>query len=64
MSNYPDNIRDFDHDPRSPFYVEQHTHCDKCEKKLAEDDDFISHEDHGFCSSECCDDFIKDLDNE
>lgn len=22
MSNYPDDIRRFDHDPRSPFYIE------------------------------------------
>lgn len=28
MSNYPDDIRNYDHDPRSPFYEEWH--CPIC----------------------------------
>ena len=39
MSNYPDDIRRYDSDPRSPFYKErecqcgdplQYEHCKKC----------------------------------
>lgn len=30
MSNYPDDIRNYDHDPRSPFYVEPR--CSVCEQ--------------------------------
>ena len=29
MSNYPDDIRMYDHDPRSPFYEEPPT-CEVC----------------------------------
>ena len=29
MSNYPDDIRDYDNDPRSPFYDKVEI-CDKC----------------------------------
>jgi len=34
MSNYPDNIRDFDHHPQSPFYEEDY--CDECEHPLSD----------------------------
>lgn len=30
-SNYPPDIHNFDHDPRSPFYVEPYEHCIRCE---------------------------------
>lgn len=29
MSNYPDDVRQHDHDPRSPFY-EGHEECEEC----------------------------------
>lgn len=29
MNNYPDDIRNYDHDPRSPFYEEPF--CEDCE---------------------------------
>jgi len=33
MSNYPDNIRQYDNDPRSPFYSEGPM-CPECEEPL------------------------------
>ena len=33
MSNYPDDIRDFDNDPGSPFY-EGNACCDECGEEL------------------------------
>lgn len=31
MSNYPDDIRQFDNDPRSPFY--EHPICEVCHEE-------------------------------
>lgn len=42
-SNYPDDIRRYDNDPRSPFYVEP-DYCDECGDDELED---------GRCAS-CC----------
>lgn len=28
--NYPDDIRSYDNDPRSPFYVEPMVECNEC----------------------------------
>ena len=39
MSNYPENIRQFDDDPRSPFYVEPPL-TDCCEAEM--DGEFCS----------------------
>lgn len=36
MSNYPDDIRNFDSDPSSPFYSEGPT-CSLCEEPLEDD---------------------------
>ncbi len=33
MSNYPDDIRDFDNDPGSPFY-QGNACCDECGEEL------------------------------
>ena len=33
MNNYPDNIHQFDNDPRSPFYIEGPI-CPDCEEHL------------------------------
>lgn len=30
MDNYPDDIRMYDHDPRSPFYKEPDWECPAC----------------------------------
>lgn len=35
MSNYPDDIRNYDHDPRSPFYAPPC--CSECGEELEED---------------------------
>ena len=32
MSNYPDDIRNYDYDPRSPFY-EERDYCDVCHER-------------------------------
>lgn len=37
--NYPDDIRNYDHDPRSPFYVEP-------EEEDEDDIDFYDDDDH------------------
>ncbi len=31
VSNYPDDIHDYDNHPMSPFYVEPEYVCDECE---------------------------------
>ena len=36
--NYPDNIRDFDNHPGSPFYEEPLTVCWHCEDVIQEDE--------------------------
>jgi hypothetical protein len=36
-SNYPDDIRRFDNDPRSPFYVEPIINCRECGHAIEED---------------------------
>lgn len=40
LSNYPDDIRSHDHDPRSPFYRDMHDHeeCIKHNTQVALDD--------------------------
>lgn len=38
MNNYPDDIRSYDSDPRSPFYIEPPT-CDECGEELSVDAD-------------------------
>jgi len=45
MSNYPDDIRDFDHDPRSPFYDDGGFE-DACSVKHSEiEEDIAGHSD-------------------
>lgn len=52
MSNYPDDIRLYDHDPRSPFYEERdycdtrhkradHCTCDHLESESPTDDEAV-----------------------
>jgi hypothetical protein len=50
MDNYPDDIRMYDHDPRSPFYSgPDYVLCDRCYEAF-EDRDII--EDDGcFCGA-------------
>lgn len=38
MSNYPDDIRMYDKDPRSPFYdgPEEEDFCERCDELLDE----------------------------
>ena len=38
MSNYPDDIRNYDHDPRSPFYESQFGECPECEAEFEDED--------------------------
>lgn len=56
MSNYPDDTRQFDHDPRSPFYDPPPVTCFSCEKSVPEDEcEELETNDHGdqvFCE-EC-----------
>lgn len=44
MNNYPDDIRQYDHDPRSPFYEEPVGYCESCGHVLEE----------GVCCNEYC----------
>jgi len=37
--NYPDDIRMYDHDPRSPFYVEPGCKCGQRAKSECNDDE-------------------------
>jgi hypothetical protein len=36
MDNYPDDIRKYDSDPRSPFYVEPIIRCKVCDSVVEE----------------------------
>ena len=52
MNNYPDDIRSYDSDPRSPFYVEPPT-CDECGGELSFDSVSYCDEDGIFVISYC-----------
>ncbi len=60
--NYPDDIRRYDNDPRSPFYVEPSDYCKNCSEKhdvCEMQEDPHSGEGH-FCSDKCYLDYYKD----
>jgi len=50
-SNYPDDIRNYDKDPRSPYYESQHIQCTNgsCDIFKSEED----MDEDGRCSPEC-----------
>ena len=50
MNNYPDDIRSYDLDPRSPFYIEP-PKCEECEVEL--DSDVDCDEDGYFTTYSC-----------
>ena len=56
-SNYPDDIRNYDNDPRSPFYVQPLVKCKECGTE--HDMDYMEEGrfncDHLFCDDECKD---------
>jgi hypothetical protein len=59
--NYPDDIRRYDNDPRSPFYVEPSAYCEECAEKF--DVCEMQENPHGegfFCSDKCYLDYCKD----
>jgi hypothetical protein len=61
MNNYPDDIRMYDNDPRSPFYVEPPT-CEECEEELEQD---IDCDDYGYyVASSICTNMDCVLNNE
>ena len=50
MNNYPDDIRQYDNDPRSPFYNSDHE-CDECGEELKG----VDIDDISFCINRHCD---------
>jgi len=59
--NYPDDIRKYDNDPRSPFYVEPEAYCENCSEKFEVRG--MKENPHGegfFCSDECYLEYFKD----
>ena len=59
--NYPDDIRRYDNDPRSPFYIEPETICKKCAEKIYVCDAIENpHGEGHFCSNKCYLDYYKD----
>jgi hypothetical protein len=38
VSNYPDDIHNYDNDPRSPFFVDPNYVCDGCNQAFEECD--------------------------
>lgn len=48
--NYPDDIRNYDHDPRSPFYVPP-PECSECGEELDVD---VDADENGYFSKETC----------
>ena len=54
MSNYPDDIRQYDHDPRSPFYVAPNVECKQCDGWFSpEDSHDCKYTTEPLCSHEC-----------
>jgi hypothetical protein len=60
MSNYPDNIHDYDNTPGSPFYQEPYDVCPNCENEYEESSGFQSvfltvryDEERAFCCEHC-----------
>lgn len=52
--NYPDDIRQYDHDPRSPFYVPPAVKCVECHCWFDSEDSYESkHTSEPLCSHEC-----------
>ncbi len=60
--NEPDNIRDFDNDPRSPYYVEPPAKCFQCGENFDVDEGVTSDKAAStvMCSSECVEKFEED----
>lgn len=55
-NNYPDNIRDFDNHPSSPFYEEAQYRCTNCCDLFEEDEGKLSdvdEEGYTFYCSDC-----------
>ena len=57
--NEPDDIRDYDHHPMSPYYVAPPAECTEC-GNLFDSDDGFEHKDNLFCSHECVDEYRED----
>jgi hypothetical protein len=59
--NYPDDIRNYDHDPRSPFYKPKPIECKGCGKEVMEDDAWESDKGYVgvFCTQFCCEDYYR-----
>jgi len=49
--NYPSDVRNYDHDPRSPFYKPQHLECSNPNCGNVESEEDL--DDDGRCSPEC-----------
>lgn len=63
--NYPDNIRDFDHDSRSPFFEPPAVQCSQCGCYKPDDEVFGLYDDdqddeRKFCDSDCHEDYCKE----
>ncbi|RKY42311.1 MAG: hypothetical protein DRP85_03230 [Candidatus Makaraimicrobium thalassicum] len=43
MSNYPDDIRNYDDDPRSPFHIEKFI-CEECDIEFKDDRELEDHD--------------------
>ena len=65
LDNYPDDIRSFDKDPRSPFYVEPSIACKNCNKHYEECESYDPSDDYDlnlggfFCCKECYEDYYR-----
>ena len=59
--NEPDDIRMYDNDPRSPYYVEPDIECKGCDE-LGDPEKAFESETTGelFCSEECCEAYEKE----
>jgi hypothetical protein len=58
FDNYPDDIRQYDNDPRSPFYVQPPVDCAYCHASCDLDDmTETKFGDELFCGDECKESF-------
>ena len=64
MSNYPDDIRNYDNDPRSPFYPDEPTcpHCDSDDVGVDVDCDEDGYYSTLHCFNKDCDFYACDDD--
>jgi len=65
MSNYPDDIRNYDNHPGSPFYTPPAVQCKQCGTHFNSEDALESkYNDDLLCSHKCLDEYEEEYEEE